>query len=257
MDACRLLETLCVRLGFCPSAQQREEIASRPPPTVDAFTNAVIIAEGLDPVLIDSTLRRRVRETVAAAFDAEPLPEPAARSNREPASVRRRGSQAARPVLFLDIDGVLIPFGSSDTPVYADPAHGDRVNPLLSRINPELGRILCDLPYDLYWASSWSDDANEVISPLLGMPVLPVVAWVADDPPRGVHWKTPDLLRAAGGRPFAWLDDEITTLDRQYVAMHHAAPTLLLRSDPAIGVSDAELGELRRWRPNRPLPRAT
>ena len=29
----------------------------------------------------------------------------------------------------------------------------------------------------------------------------------------GLHWKTPRARRPAGGRPFAWVDDEITALE--------------------------------------------
>ncbi len=77
-------------------------------------------------------------------------------------------------------------------------------------------------------------EANEVVSPRLGLPALPVVEWPEDneDPPHGLHWKTAFLTVWAGRRPFVWLDDEITDADRQWVTAHHCGPALLYRVDP-------------------------
>ena len=33
----------------------------------------------------------------------------------------------------------------------------------------------------------------------------------------GVYWKTPEIMAWADGRPFAWIDDEITDADREWV----------------------------------------
>jgi predicted RNA-binding Zn-ribbon protein involved in translation (DUF1610 family) len=59
-----LLDELCVTLGFCLPPDAQEELKSNPPGDVDAFTDAVIRAEGMDPGLIDSALRRQIRELV-------------------------------------------------------------------------------------------------------------------------------------------------------------------------------------------------
>jgi hypothetical protein len=58
-------------------------------------------------------------------------------------------------------------------------------------------------------------EANEVIAPRLGLPALPVVVWPEEDGelPRGLHWKTMGLTEWAAGRPFVWLDDELTDAD--------------------------------------------
>jgi hypothetical protein len=63
-----LLYELCVDLGFClpPDAQVR--LRDLPPRDVDAFTEAVLIAEGLDPLYVDNGLRRMVRAMVARHF---------------------------------------------------------------------------------------------------------------------------------------------------------------------------------------------
>ena len=64
-----LLEELCVDLGFClpPDAQAR--LLNDPPDDVDAFTDALIRAEGLDPYAdIPLHLRRDVRARITKHF---------------------------------------------------------------------------------------------------------------------------------------------------------------------------------------------
>jgi len=147
-------------------------------------------------------------------------------------------------LLFLDVDGVLIPFGGSGYPGYPT----DSANPLLSRLDPGHGPRLAALPCDLVWATTWLSDANDQIAPLLGLPPLPVVTWPDFDPPTppGVHWKTPFLVEFAAGRPFAWVDDEITAKDRTWVAEHHPN-ALLHRVNPRRGLTDADYLDLDAW----------
>ena len=68
VDPARLLNDLCVRLGYCLPLEDQQGIIDDPPATVDAFTDAVVVAEGLDPVLMASEQRQQVRRVVAAAF---------------------------------------------------------------------------------------------------------------------------------------------------------------------------------------------
>ncbi|MFI8088286.1 HAD domain-containing protein [Streptomyces sp. NPDC086080] len=150
-----------------------------------------------------------------------------------------------RPLLFLDVDGPLIPFG--------DPARvplTDDDNPLLSRLDPTVGARLLALPCDLVWATTWQHEANVTVAPRLGLPLLPVVSWPEDDDtpaPRGLHWKTRRLSEWAGPRPFIWLDDEIGAPDRTWVAVAHPAPALLYRVDPAKGLTEADFERVGEW----------
>jgi len=167
-------------------------------------------------------------------------------------------SPAQRPLLFLDVDGPLIPFGAtpeqfpSGYPTYtaaSEPPDSD-ANPLLARINPALGPLLAALPYDLVWATTWMADANECVAPRLGLPQLPVVDW--PDPPDddelgALHWKTRPLLAWAAGRPFAWVDDEITDADRAWAVAHHAGRCLLQRVDPSLGLQPDDFTTLSAW----------
>lgn len=147
-----------------------------------------------------------------------------------------------RPLLFLDVDGTLLPFGGFAGP----PDDGD--NPLLAGLDAGHGRRLAAVPCDLVWATTWMHDANEVLAPRLGLPPLPVVDWPDDeDDGGGLHWKTRRLVEWAAGRRFVWLDDEITDADRRWVAGHHSAPALLHRVDARRGLTDADHRLAARW----------
>ncbi|KOG42656.1 HAD domain-containing protein [Streptomyces resistomycificus] len=176
-------------------------------------------------------------------------------------------------LLFLDVDGTLIPFGAPPYPVYEAP---DRVppeeaaaHPLLSRADPALGPRLVALGCELLWATTWMEDANLCLSPWLGLPRLPVVDWPEEEDrpeeeagvgprrdryagpnagsPAAPHWKTRHLLDRAAGRPFVWLDDEITEADRVWVAARHTAPALLHRVDHRYGLTDADFAAVSAW----------
>ena len=68
VDVPRLLNDLCVRLGYCLPPDDQQRIIDNPPISVDAFTDAVVVAEGLDPVLMATEQRQEIRRIVAAAF---------------------------------------------------------------------------------------------------------------------------------------------------------------------------------------------
>jgi hypothetical protein len=175
------------------------------------------------------------------------------------------------PLLLIDVDGPLSPFAAipEDRPAeYAThwvmPAHWlnaeqERINrsgrpqqqpvPLPVWLNPVHGAALKALPYQLVWASTWQEDANTQIAPVLGLPELPFVtwSWPRARPPHGVFWKTPDVVAWAKDRPFAWLDDEITDADSAWVRAHHQGPALLHRIDPSIGLTPDDFSILKDW----------
>ena len=153
-------------------------------------------------------------------------------------------------LLFLDVDGPLIPFGAADGayPLYDGPPVSAGEHPLLTRVDPALGPRLAGLGCELVWATTWMDDANACLAPWLGLPPLPVVEWPDEDEPPGLlHWKTRPLAAWAAGRPFVWLDDELTEADRAWVAVHHPQPALLHRVDHRHGLTETDFGTVREW----------
>ena len=58
-----MLDELCAELGFCLPPTERDAFLKAPPHDVDAFTDAVFAAEGMDPGL-RRQLRRAVRNKI-------------------------------------------------------------------------------------------------------------------------------------------------------------------------------------------------
>ncbi|WP_405812704.1 MULTISPECIES: HAD domain-containing protein [unclassified Streptomyces] len=163
---------------------------------------------------------------------------------------------AERPILFLDVDGPLIPFGGTGQyPTYqtASEPPGSEAHPLLTRIDPQHGLRLTALSCDLVWATTWMADANQLIAPRISLPQLPVVIWPEpsaiddQDARRGLHWKTRTLVEWAAERPFIWVDDEITEIDRTWVSTHHPGQVLLHRVDARQGLTDVDYIALNAW----------
>jgi hypothetical protein len=63
-----LLDLLCVKYGFCLPPAKQDEIVKRPAEDVLGFAEAVIAADGLDPVTLDRHLYRQVINAVQNAF---------------------------------------------------------------------------------------------------------------------------------------------------------------------------------------------
>ncbi|PID96199.1 MAG: hypothetical protein CSA84_06160 [Actinomycetales bacterium] len=113
-------------------------------------------------------------------------------------------------------------------------------------LNPRHGlwlRCLTEI-FDLVWATSWCDDADRLLAPLLRLPrELPVIDLV---PPRihhGQHcWKTDRIAEWVGQRPFVWVDDEINhhTHDR-LAGFPWLGPHLALRIEPHLGLRETDI----------------
>ncbi|MCX4967551.1 hypothetical protein OHA98_22875 [Streptomyces sp. NBC_00654] len=176
-----------------------------------------------------------------------------------------------RPILLVDVDGPLNPYAAKPhrrpegyethrllTPRWKA-AERRRLTerglpdmppkPLRVWLNPHHGPALAALPFDLVWATTWEEEANDFIAPALGLPELPFIAWSSTQPmPRGgVFWKTPEIVARTTGRAFAWIDDEITEADRAWVREHHDGPALLRRIDPRRGLADDDFVALTDW----------
>ena len=155
-----------------------------------------------------------------------------------------------RPLLFLDVDGPLLPFGRS-----LQPGPRETVDvPHLARLRLDAGPRLAELPCTLVWATTWLEDANTEIAPRLGLPDLPVVTWPEptgtherEDQWLGLCWKTRTLVTWAAGRPFAWVDDEITDADRDWVSAHHPGLALLRSVNASRGLTEQDFVALDTW----------
>ncbi|MGQ4362571.1 hypothetical protein [Streptomyces sp. SAS_272] len=157
----------------------------------------------------------------------------------------------SRPLLYLDVDGPLNPYAARPTKRPAGyttiRASVGRPRPLRVWLHPEHGAALLRLPYELCWATTWMAEANRWIAPVVGLPELPYVDFGAAlfaHRPDGVHWKTETIVAHAAGRPFAWVDDEQSPADSEYVTVHHPGPALLHHVDPRVGLRDEDFTSL-------------
>ena len=64
----RLLDQLCTDFGFCLPLSEYAHLQEMLPLSIDAFTDAVFLAEGLEPQ-IKTQLRKQVRDRVASRFE--------------------------------------------------------------------------------------------------------------------------------------------------------------------------------------------
>lgn len=155
----------------------------------------------------------------------------------------------AKPLLLVDVDGVISLFGFTlDTCPDGSWHQIDGVTHLLSAQAPGL---LLDLmsDFELVWCTGWEERADEHLPTLLGLPRL---SWLSFDRNPGranAHWKLAAIDGHVGARPVAWLDD---ALDARCDAWAHdrrerGAPTLLVRTDPAVGLTTAERDTLVAW----------
>jgi hypothetical protein len=68
LEVQRLLDKLCIDLGFCLPPQEQARLIANPPDDARAFTDAAFSAEGLNPQYADRHTYRAVRDYVADAF---------------------------------------------------------------------------------------------------------------------------------------------------------------------------------------------
>ena len=62
-DVQRILDDLCIELGFCLPPEEQRRLEASPPENVDSFTDAVFEAEGMGH-MSDTNIRRQVRDVV-------------------------------------------------------------------------------------------------------------------------------------------------------------------------------------------------
>jgi hypothetical protein len=117
-----------------------------------------------------------------------------------------------KPVLFLDVDGVLSALRESPWAESVSSAVkvADYPHSFLINTSPLLGFRLQQLPVDIHWLTTWREDANTLISPLVGLPDdLPVVDWqIAFGEPSSIDGKRRAVeawTEANPGHPYIWI----------------------------------------------------
>jgi hypothetical protein len=190
-----------------------------------------------------------------------------------------------KPLLLVDIDGVISLFGrptvGSREQMAADgtPLDGSfhSIEGIAHFLSSTAAAHLLSLAalFELAWASGWEERANEHLPHLLGLPEpLPFLRF-----PRGVvvdgagtipggfvagageaggsgdtagpqttlaHWKLQSIDTYAGERPLAWIDDAFNLACHEWAAAR-ASPTLLVQTEPELGLTSREAALLEQW----------
>ena len=156
---------------------------------------------------------------------------------------------AEKPLLLLDIDGVTSLFGFADGE--RPPGRFHTIDGIPHFISAVAGQHLLELTpsFELAWCSGWEEKANEYLPHLLGLPgPLPFVSFERSPGRESAHWKLPAIEAFAGERALAWVDDAFNDACRKWAReRERVAPTLLVVTEPAVGLTGVGVRELRAW----------
>lgn len=152
---------------------------------------------------------------------------------------------ASRPLLAVDIDGVISLFGFEERPARTQ---FQMVDGVLHCIALPVGERLLRLSerFELVWASGWEDKANFYLPQLLGLPELPHVSFDVAARDSDAHWKLAALEAYAGTRAIAWIDDNFDASCYEW-AERRAQPTLLVPTEPHLGLEEGHVEALNAW----------
>lgn len=166
---------------------------------------------------------------------------------REPEVGMKMQEKCIKPLLFVDIDGVVSLFGfASDT---RPAGTWQNVDGVVHFLSAEAGRHLQALraDYELVWCSGWEEKCNEYLPVALGLPnPLPFLVFERNPGTGRAHWKLAAIEAHAGDRPLAWIDDAFNDACHEW-ARERGAPTLLVETSPVTGLTAVESGRLSSW----------
>jgi hypothetical protein len=143
--------------------------------------------------------------------------------------------------LLVDVDGVVSLFGFDHTsPPPGCPVSVDGSPHWLSEgAGARLTRLA--RTFECVWCTGWEERAEEHLPYYLGMPG----GW--RHLTLGEGWKLAAIVAAIdGARPLAWVDDDHGERAQAWAA-RRAGPTVLVTTDPAVGLTDDHVSALERW----------
>ena len=161
---------------------------------------------------------------------------------------RDQGPVDPRPVLAVDVDGVISLFGF-DGPLEDAGGRFHLIDGMAHCISDAAGPQLLRLGevYELIWATGWEARANDHLPLILGLPgELPALTFGGRARFGTAHWKLEALDEYARGRPLAWIDDSLDESCHAW-ARERSAPTLLCPTEPDIGLTEAHTEALLAW----------
>jgi len=147
------------------------------------------------------------------------------------------------PLLLIDVDGVLSLHGTGD---------GNLLGVLVDGVPHLLSRDAADalrgvVPgFECVWCTGWEERADEHLPGLLdlpsGWPFVPLGPVTAS-----LQWKLAGIDAFAGPeRALAWIDDNHGVAGEEW-ALARPGPTLLVGTEPHVGMTAEHAAALREW----------
>jgi hypothetical protein len=161
---------------------------------------------------------------------------------------------AGKPLLLVDIDGVISLFAGAGGDPLAAPFAGragsfHSIDGMPHFLSATAAAHLLDLRrhFELVWCSGWEEKANEHLPHLLGLPPsLPFLRFERGVGRSNAHWKLAAIDAYAGTRALAWIDDALNEACHAW-AEARPARTLLVQTTPERGLTAVEAQLLARW----------
>jgi hypothetical protein len=151
-----------------------------------------------------------------------------------------------RPLLLVDIDGVISLFGG-DLRSREGSFHSIEGIPHFLSSTAAAHLLALTEHFDPVWCSGWEEKADEHLPHLLGLPAgIPFLRFDRSVGRANAHWKLEAIDRFAGERPLAWIDDALNDACHAWAAAR-PAPTLLVQTEPEHGLTPRERELLQEW----------
>jgi hypothetical protein len=153
-----------------------------------------------------------------------------------------------KPLLLVDVDGVISLFGFD--PARPPDGRFELVDGIAHFLSAAAGQHLRALSekFELAWCTGWEEKANDYLPGALGLTApLSYLSFAREPGAERAHWKLGAIDDFAGrARPLAWIDDAHDAHCREWAGAR-PAPTLLVTTDCAQGITEAHVEELLAW----------
>lgn len=167
----------------------------------------------------------------------------------EPAAISPELVTPHKPILLLDVDGVLNAVTDTDPKTWTD-WQIDRANGFGIRWSPSMIAALTRISerVEMRWLTTWWDMTERL--DFLGLPPMEVANTREEYLSRASWWKLPVAQRVyAEGRPVIWIDDDLS-YDKEALEWGRSLPTgTLLGISPTTfrGLEPTHIAVIEDW----------
>ena len=151
----------------------------------------------------------------------------------------------SKPILAVDVDGVISLFGFDQPP--AEEARFEQVDGMVHCISMAAGERLKRLSehYELVWATGWEEKANDYLPKSSGYrncPSSPSTARPALGPPTGSSAPS-----TTGGKDAPWPGSTTASTRAVTSGPGREEPTLLVPTESELGLEEVQVEALTAW----------